>query len=125
MISFRPNGWPKPLAILVFERPALWPFSSDVSSLQKSIISGSTGTARPLATRSLIRKLRRRVRTANGIAAVAPVTLREVTVGSIYMGDVRALVADRSAGDINLLGMSFLQRLAGVEQKSGRLVLRQ
>jgi aspartyl protease family protein len=66
-----------------------------------------------------------RVRTANGIAAVAPVTLREVTIGPIYIGEVKALVADRNAGAVNLLGMSFLKRLAGVEQKSGRLVLRQ
>ncbi|WP_158816395.1 TIGR02281 family clan AA aspartic protease [Methylocapsa sp. S129] len=66
-----------------------------------------------------------RVQTANGVAAVAPVTLREVTIGSIYLGDVKALVADRSAGAIDLLGMSFLKRLASVEQKSGKLILRQ
>ena len=66
-----------------------------------------------------------RVRTANGVAMVAPVTLREVTVGPIYVGDVQALVADKSAGAVDLLGMSFLRRLASVEQSSGRLVLRQ
>ncbi|MGA2793073.1 MAG: TIGR02281 family clan AA aspartic protease [Roseiarcus sp.] len=66
-----------------------------------------------------------RVRTANGVAAVAPVTLREVTVGPVYVGDVKALVADRSAGAVNLLGMSFLKRLASVEQRDGKLVLRQ
>ena len=66
-----------------------------------------------------------RVRTANGVAAVAPVTLREVTVGPVYVGDVQALVAERSAGAINLLGMSFLKRLASVEQRDGKLVLRQ
>jgi len=65
-----------------------------------------------------------RVRTANGIAAVAPVTLREVTIGPIYLGEVQALVADRNAGAVNLLGMSFLKRLASVEQQSGRLMLR-
>jgi aspartyl protease family protein len=66
-----------------------------------------------------------RTQTANGVAAVAPVTLREVTIGPIYLGDVKALVAGPNAGDMNLLGMSFLKRLASVEQKSGRLVLRQ
>ena len=66
-----------------------------------------------------------RVRTANGVAAVAPVTLREVTVGPVYVGAVQALVADRSAGAVNLLGMSFLKRLASVEQRDGRLVLHQ
>jgi len=66
-----------------------------------------------------------RVRTPNGVAAVAPVTLREVTVGPVYVGEVQALVADRSAGAINLLGMSFLKRLASVEQRDGKLVLHQ
>jgi aspartyl protease family protein len=66
-----------------------------------------------------------RVRTANGVAAVAPVTLREVTVGQVYVGEVKALVADRSSGAVNLLGMSFLKRLASVEQRDGKLVLRQ
>jgi aspartyl protease family protein len=66
-----------------------------------------------------------RAQTANGIAAVAPVTLREVTIGPIYVGDVKALVAGRNAGAVDLLGMSFLKRLASVEQKSGKLILRQ
>jgi aspartyl protease family protein len=66
-----------------------------------------------------------RVRTANGVAAVAPVTLGNVTLGPIFLGGVQALVADRNAGSVDLLGMSFLKRLASVEQKSGRLILRQ
>jgi aspartyl protease family protein len=66
-----------------------------------------------------------RAQTANGVAAVAPVNLREVTLGSIYVGDVKALVAAPDAGAVDLLGMSFLKRLASVEQRSGRLVLRQ
>jgi aspartyl protease family protein len=66
-----------------------------------------------------------RAQTANGVAAVAPVTLREMTLGSIYLGEVKAFVAARDAGPMNLLGMSFLKRLASVEQRSGRLVLRQ
>ena len=66
-----------------------------------------------------------RAQTANGLAAVAPVTLREVTVGPIYIGDVKALVAAPGAGAVDLLGMSFLRRLASVEQRSGKLILRQ
>jgi aspartyl protease family protein len=66
-----------------------------------------------------------RVQTANGVALVAPITLSHVALGSIYLGDVQALVAERGATPTNLLGMSFLRRLASVEQKSGRLVLRQ
>jgi len=66
-----------------------------------------------------------RVQTANGVAMVAPITLRHVALGPIYLGDVQALVAERGASPTNLLGMSFLRRLASVEQKSGKLVLRQ
>ncbi len=65
-----------------------------------------------------------RAQTANGVAAVAPVSLREVTVGPIYLGEVKALVAARNAGPVNLLGESFLKRLASVEQRSGKLILR-
>ena len=48
-----------------------------------------------------------------------------IDLGSIYMTDVPALIADRSAGDVNLLGASFLKRLASVEQRNGMLILRQ
>lgn len=85
----------------------------------------SHDTASRLGLQVLDADYTKRVRTANGIAAVAPIILREVSLGSIYLGDVEALVAARDAGAIDLLGMSFLKRLASVEQKSGRLILRQ
>jgi aspartyl protease family protein len=66
-----------------------------------------------------------RIHTANGDSVASPVTLRSISLGSIYMTDVEALVLDRSAGDVNLLGASFLKRLGGVEQRGGMLVLRQ
>jgi aspartyl protease family protein len=66
-----------------------------------------------------------RVRTANGIASVAPVTLTSVSVGDIFVPAVQGLVMEPQAGHDNLLGMSFLKRLSAVEQKSGRLILRQ
>jgi aspartyl protease family protein len=66
-----------------------------------------------------------RIHTANGDSVASPVTLRSISLGSIYMTDVEALVLDQSAGDVNLLGASFLKRLAGVEQRGGMLVLRQ
>jgi aspartyl protease family protein len=82
-------------------------------------------TAKRLGLQILSSDYTARVQTANGVAAVAPVTLREVTLGSIYLSEVQALVADRNAGPMELLGMSFLRRLASVEQRSGRLILRQ
>jgi aspartyl protease family protein len=85
----------------------------------------SYGTAQRLGLNVVGADYTGRAQTANGVAAVAPVMLREVTLGPIYLGDVKALVADRSAGAIDLLGMSFLRRLAGVEQRAGKLILRQ
>jgi aspartyl protease family protein len=66
-----------------------------------------------------------RIHTANGDSIASPVMLKNVDLGSIYMNDVEALVMERSAGDVNLLGASFLKRLGSVEQRNGMLVLRQ
>jgi aspartyl protease family protein len=66
-----------------------------------------------------------RMHTANGDTLATETTLASLDLGSIYMTDVPALIADRSAGDLNLLGASFLRRLASVEQRNGTLFLRQ
>ena len=63
--------------------------------------------------------------TANGVALAAPVTLRSVALGAIYMDDVQAVVMPPGASSMNLLGASFLKRLVSVEQRDGMLVLRQ
>jgi aspartyl protease family protein len=63
--------------------------------------------------------------TANGMVLANPVVLRSVSLGSIYMGDVQAVVMPPGASSINLLGASFLKRLVNVEQRDGMLVLRQ
>jgi len=57
------------------------------------------------------------VQTANGPARAAPVTLKALTIGGITERNLRALVAKRGALGENLLGQSFLERLAayGVE----------
>lgn len=64
-----------------------------------------------------------RVSTANGIAAVAPVTLGRVTIGRITVRDVRAAVCERGKLEKTLLGMSFLSRLERVDINRGRLTL--
>jgi aspartyl protease family protein len=66
-----------------------------------------------------------RVHTANGDAFATEAVLPNVDLGTIYMNDVPALIADPGAGDVNLLGASFLKRLASVESRNGVLVLRQ
>ncbi len=64
------------------------------------------------------------VQTANVVARVASVRLNEMQVGSIALYNVDAWVLDGAAGNVDLLGMSFLKRLSSVEQKSGQLILR-
>jgi len=64
-----------------------------------------------------------RVSTANGTAAVAPVTLDRISIGAITIRDVRAAVAEPGRLQKTLLGMSFLSRLERVDIRQGRLLL--
>jgi aspartyl protease family protein len=64
------------------------------------------------------------VATANGRTMAAPVTLDSVSIGSITERRIRALVARPGALRDNLLGMTFLERLASYEVRSNRLILR-
>jgi len=61
--------------------------------------------------------------TANGPVSGAPVTLREITVGSVRLTDVAASVNGAEMSE-SLLGMTFLSRLAGFEVSGDRLTLR-
>jgi clan AA aspartic protease (TIGR02281 family) len=64
------------------------------------------------------------VRTANGIAEVAPVTIATLTVGNITRRNVPALVARLGKLEVNLLGQSFLTRIAGYNLDGNALILR-
>jgi len=66
----------------------------------------------------------RTYRTANGSVSGAPVTLREIRIGSIALRDVHASVNGGEL-DQSLFGMSFLGRLAGFGVANGTLTLRQ
>jgi aspartyl protease family protein len=61
--------------------------------------------------------------TANGVARVAPVTLREVELDQLQLFDVRAVVLEQPM-PVSLLGMSFLSRLESYETRNDELVLR-
>lgn len=65
----------------------------------------------------------RKLDTANGVAAGAPVTLREVRIGQLSVRDVDAVVMSGELG-ISLLGNSFLRRLEGYEVVDDRMILR-
>lgn len=64
-----------------------------------------------------------RASTANGIARIAPVTLREIDVQQISITNVAAAVVEVPM-PTSLLGMSFLSRLDGYEVRNGDLILR-
>jgi aspartyl protease family protein len=64
------------------------------------------------------------VQTANGRAMAAPVRLDAIAVGPIVARRVSALVTRPGTLSVNLLGMSFLERLASYEVRGSRLILR-
>ncbi len=63
----------------------------------------------------------RRASTANGVVRMALVTLREIRVGQLSLGEVRAAVIEHL--DVSLLGMSFLGRLRSYEMRDGKLTI--
>ena len=65
---------------------------------------------------------KRVMQTANGQSTALPTVLRSVSLGGLYMSDVEALILAPDAGEVNLLGESFLKRLVSVEQRNGTLV---
>jgi aspartyl protease family protein len=71
------------------------------------------------------RDFTQQVRTANGIARVAPVTLDRVSIGDITVRDVPASVSERGMLGTTLLGMSLLKRLRRVDMSGGTLVLQE
>lgn len=64
------------------------------------------------------------VNTANGTAFAAPIKLRSVTIGSIVINDIEALVTKPGALSSSLLGMSFLRRLQSYEFSGEFLTLK-
>ncbi len=64
-----------------------------------------------------------KVNTANGVTQAKRVQLRSIRVGSIRIDNVDAMILEQGALAQNLLGMSFLRRLARFEIKRGVLEL--
>ena len=65
-----------------------------------------------------------RASTANGISRYAPIVLESLTVGGITVRDVPASVHRPGALSMNLLGQSFMTRLAGYNVEGDKLILR-
>jgi aspartyl protease family protein len=71
------------------------------------------------------RDFTQQVRTANGVARVAPVTLDRVSIGDITVRNVPASVSERGMLGTTLLGMSFLKRLSRVDMRGETLILQE
>ncbi len=65
------------------------------------------------------------VSTANGRTRGAPVTIDEITLEGLRVRDVEAIILPDDSLNTNLLGMSFLSKLDGVETRDGEMILRQ
>ncbi len=63
------------------------------------------------------------VNTASGQVMAAPVNLKKLSIGSLTVRDVRALII-RDGLDTSLLGMSYLGRLSRFEASRNQLILR-
>jgi aspartyl protease family protein len=63
----------------------------------------------------------RRASTANGLVRMAPVTLREIRIGQLSIGEVPAAVLENL--NVSLLGMSFLGRLQSYGMRDGKLTI--
>ena len=65
------------------------------------------------------------LKTANGTSYLAPVRLKSVRIGQVAMDDVEGLVARPGMLNENLLGTSFLRRLASYQITGNFATLRQ
>jgi aspartyl protease family protein len=86
------------------------------------IISASTAARLGLVPSGRPTRL---IQTANGKSTASSALISHLSLGGLYMNDVEALILTPEAGEVNLIGESFLKRLVSVEQRDGMLILRQ
>jgi aspartyl protease family protein len=86
------------------------------------VVSASTAARLGLAPSGGSRRM---IQTANGRSTASPTILRHLSLDGLFMNDVQALILAPEAGEVNLLGETFLKRLVSVEQRNGMLILRQ
>lgn len=87
-------------------------------------IAINESTARKAGIRLSKKDFKYPVRTANGETMGAIATIKQVSIGSIRIRDVEAMVLNDKSLSHTLIGMSFLNRLKGFEFVSGNLVLK-
>lgn len=103
----------------VNDRPSRFVFDTGASTV---VITQETAAAIGIKPEGLA--FRVPVGKANGVALAAPVVLDTLAVGTITMRRVPALVVKPGLLAENLLGQTFLERLASYEVRGTRLVFR-
>ncbi|CCV16161.1 TIGR02281 family clan AA aspartic protease [Mesorhizobium sp. STM 4661] len=88
-----------------------------------TFVAINTSTARRIGISLNASDFRQKVNTANGTINAAVVTIDRLQIGKIAVDGVQALVLDDKALRINLIGMSFLQRLEKYQVENGALLL--
>ncbi|MCE7028809.1 retropepsin-like aspartic protease family protein [Jiella avicenniae] len=89
-----------------------------------SRLSLDEATARRLGVTPAAGDFRHPVQTANGVTMAAWARIDLVSIGTVSVQDVDAMVVRGAALPKALLGMSFLTRLKGYSVEDGRLTLR-
>jgi aspartyl protease family protein len=88
-----------------------------------SVVVLSPGDAERLGFKLDTLSFDRPMRTANGLVQGASIKIRRITIGTIEMYDVPAIVNGAKLSH-SLLGMSYLERLHSFEIRDARLTLR-
>ncbi|KQZ97812.1 hypothetical protein ASD64_16550 [Mesorhizobium sp. Root157] len=90
-----------------------------------TLVALNTSTARRVGISLNPSDFRHEVSTANGKIRGAAVIIERLQIGKINLDDVQAIVLDDKALQTNLIGMSFLGRLASYKAENGTLLLAQ
>ncbi|MDX8528113.1 TIGR02281 family clan AA aspartic protease [Mesorhizobium sp. MSK_1335] len=90
-----------------------------------TLVAINVSTARRIGISLNPSDFNRQVNTANGAIKAAVVTLARLQIGKISIDNVQAMVLDDNALQVNLIGMSFLQRLQKYQVQDGSMLLAQ
>lgn len=88
-----------------------------------TLVAMNASTARRVGIRFTPADFKYSVRTANGEARAAAVTIEQMQIGRILVDNVDAIVLDDRALDGTLIGVSFLRRLDKYQVENGALLL--
>jgi len=88
-----------------------------------TLVAINTSTARRIGISLNPSDFSHQVNTANGAIRAAVVNIDRLQIGKISIDNIQAVVLDDRALQTNLIGMSFLQRLAKYQVENGTLLL--